>query len=808
MRYLRKILRLPDRRRLMAFCSSLRVRLPLRVMLVTLPAVMALMITLDHLVAEQLIESVQNEMLQSCDALADAVDRWDDAIADPLLAVAANPDITSMDPARQRHALQLAAAASPNILWWKTSTPDGLTLARSDDQPTTNFGDRTWFRRAMAGEQLTRQAVISRTAGQAVVVYATPIRDAKDRIVGVLSAAADLNDLGAIVRHDQPRVGRWRGNGVLDGLAGYRAVFDQRGQLLAHPDMSAVMALQSMIDVQPVRMAVLSRLEVASDFTDDQGEVWLTRLRPLGNGWTVMTARRQSSVLGQMATMRAQAISVAAATGLAVVLLAALSVGRIVRTVTRLTRVATAVAEGDFEQRAEEHGRDELATLARSMNAMVSRLQEGLRTIEQKVERRTQALRMRNAELTRARLAAEQAAQLKDEFLANMSHEIRTPLTAILGYAELLVDMQMSEAERAKALQSIHDNGQHLLNVINDVLDIAKLEASKMEVERIQVPPTILINDVLTLLRSKAEEKSLKLDVEYASPLPELIETDPTRLKQILMNLIGNAIKYTEQGQVLLTVRLIEGMQDNETFLQFDVTDTGIGMEQEQLDRLFKPFSQGCVSTSRRFGGTGLGLVISQKLARLLGGDISVTSKFGEGSTFTLIINIGPTRGARMMSPQALMHDSVAAIPVVEDEQSFALCHARVLLADDNPSSRLPIAATLRAAGAEVTEATNGKIACHKVMEAFQALQPFDVVLMDIRMPELDGVQAVRQLRKLGYPGPVIALTASIRREERDACLRAGFSDFAQKPLPRDKLTALVAKWRHAKIKTPKPFAA
>lgn len=802
MQKLRSILTPASRQRFWEMACSLRVRLPLRVMLVTLPAVVALMISLDRLATHRFKTTTDRELRDSTMNLAHSIERWDGAIALPVQALAADPNIISMSASRQRPILELAAAVNPQILWVKTSRLDGSTLARSDDQPHIPFGDRAWFRRAASGEDLARQAVVSRTTGESLVVYAAPIRDASGEVIGVVSAAADLADMAALVNNAASATSRRQ------SVTAYRAVVDEQGRAIAHPDRAHVAALLPINDNDALRQAVRLKQQIAAPFTDANGVPWLSYHQPLPNGWTVFSARRQDEVLAEMAALRKQAVLVSLVSGMAVALLAGLGVNRLLRSITRLTRIATAVAEGQLDQRADEHGRDEVGLLSRSFNRMVERLQQGMKSIEQRVERRTQALHMRNAELNRARQAAEQSAQLKDEFLANMSHEIRTPLTAILGYAELLVDMQLPEAERAKALQSIHDNGQHLLDVINDVLDIAKLEAAKMEVERMQVPPTVLINDVLTLLRAKAEEKGLMLDVEYASPLPELIETDPMRLKQILMNLLGNSIKYTENGSIILTVRLIEGMQANETFMQFDVTDTGIGMTDDHLKRLFKPFSQGCQSTSRRFGGTGLGLVISQKLARLLGGDIAVTSTFGEGSTFSLTIQVGATRGARMMSPHALMHDSVAAIPITDDDAAFALCHARILLADDNPASRLPVAAALRAAGADVTEAINGKIACHLTMEAFQNLHAFDVVLMDMRMPEMDGLSAVKQLRKLGYPGPIVAFTASVKREERDACIQAGFNDFAQKPLPKDKLIALVAKWRHAPLRARKTSAA
>jgi signal transduction histidine kinase len=508
--------------------------------------------------------------------------------------------------------------------------------------------------------------------------------------------------------------------------------------------------------------------------------------------------------LGYVAGQWGWAIAAAVACAFAAGVVGCVNAKRLIQPLTAIVHAHRQVAAGRTDHLLiPGRGGDEIAELAHSFNAMAVELARGQRSIEQRVESRVRELRTRNQELEQACAAAEHARAFKDEFLANMSHEIRTPLTAIIGYAELLVDTPMPEAERVKALQNIQYNGQHLLKVINDVLDVAKLDANKVEVESVEFAPVQLLNDIVTLMRPRAQEKGLKLELEFASRVPELITTDPTRVRQIVLNLVGNAIKFTRQGSVRLVVKVIESDDGQESFVQFAVSDTGIGIDAEALPKLFQPFTQGAASRSREYGGSGLGLVISQRLARLLGGEITVQSTFGEGSIFTATVRIAATHGARMMNPALLPSDSVAAYAFVEDEHAAELKGVRILLADDTRQNRDLMAKMLTAAGATVDVADNGRLACHSAMEKFQSHEPFDVILMDIQMPELNGYEATRRLRGLGYPGAIIALTASASETDRRKCIDCGCSDFARKPIERKKLIELVAKW--TKTRSPRP---
>ncbi len=416
-------------------------------------------------------------------------------------------------------------------------------------------------------------------------------------------------------------------------------------------------------------------------------------------------------------------------------------------------------------------------------------LEFALRQAEQAAWSQAIALEEFNGMLEQAHYAAEQANRAKSEFLANMSHEIRTPMTAILGFSDLLLGSLEGE-ENLSAASTIKRNGEYLLELINDILDLSKIEAGKLQVERIACSPAEVVAGVASLMRVRAKGKNLPLEIEYVGAIPETVRCDPIRLRQILINLLGNAFKFTETGSVRLVVRVVQGTI-RPPCLQFDVIDTGIGMTQQQTSKLFQPFTQGESDTSRQFGGTGLGLAISKRLAEMLGGDITISSSPGKGSTFSLTVETGPLDDARML------HDPAEVIAGTRrgTKRSGAVrtrLDCRILLAEDGPDNQRLISFLLKKAGAEVTVAENGRIAIDCVLAAQSEGRPFDVVLMDINMPVLDGYQATGELRAGGYEGSIIALTAHAMTSDRQKCLDAGCDDYLTKPVEREELLRAV----------------
>ena len=389
---------------------------------------------------------------------------------------------------------------------------------------------------------------------------------------------------------------------------------------------------------------------------------------------------------------------------------------------------------------------------------------------------------------------AVEANRAKSEFLANMSHEIRTPMTAIIGYADLLLDPETTGAEQRAHIQTIRRNGEHLLSILNDILDLSKIEAGRMTTEKVACSPSAIIVDVASLMRVRAAEKGLFFEVQYQTQIPETIESDPTRVRQVLMNLVGNAIKFTKTGGVRVLARCLP--DGDASKLEIEVVDTGIGLSPEQRSTLFQPFVQADSSTTRQFGGTGLGLAICRRLACMLGGDISVDSSLGRGSSFTFAVATGSLEGVRMFEDL-----TEAGIPetgaVVASEKVTVQVDATVLLAEDGPDNQVLIAKHLTRAGITVTVVDNGELALQKAMAAAMAGRPYDVVLMDMQMPVMDGYAATSELRRKGYRGPIVALTAHAMAGDRERCIAAGCTDYLTKPIARKKLIDAVSE--HAK---------
>jgi PAS domain S-box-containing protein len=388
-----------------------------------------------------------------------------------------------------------------------------------------------------------------------------------------------------------------------------------------------------------------------------------------------------------------------------------------------------------------------------------------------------------------ARLEAERANRAKSEFLANMSHEIRTPLSAIIGFAELLLGSSVSEQERLLYLTTVARNGRFLMHLLDDILDLAKVEAGRLQIEQIPTSLETLLSEVLLALSHQSARKGVSLRVEVEGFVPQTIRTDPTRLRQILLNIVGNAVKFTAAGEVVVRVAWEQAPEPAPSKLVVTVEDTGPGMTSAQQEQLFQAFSQADASMSRTYGGTGLGLALSRRLARALGGDVElVESRRGRGSTFRLAIEARPEPGLdqRLETPSLAPPE-----PTVAADVEPILAGVKVLLAEDQPDSQLLVSRVLARAGALVDVTVDGLQAVEQASKG-----DHDLILMDLQMPKMSGYDATEELRRRGYDKPIVALTAHMMPGERDRCLRSGCTAFVAKPFSSAELVSTVA--RHA----------
>lgn len=426
-------------------------------------------------------------------------------------------------------------------------------------------------------------------------------------------------------------------------------------------------------------------------------------------------------------------------------------------------------------------------TLVRTIRYAIERKKSKVSLIEAKQELEQINTRLVRTTTKANELAAEaeKANAAKSQFLANMSHEIRTPMNAIIGFSEVLEEEPLMEQQK-EYVKMILDSSKHLLVLINDILDFSKVEAGRMKVEAVECDIRALLANIESLLNPSAKHKHLDFKVDCDEHIPTSITTDPAKLRQCLINIVSNAIKFTEQGSIKLAVRLIT--KEDKPVVEFEISDTGIGIPADKQSILFKSFSQADGSTTRKYGGTGLGLAITKQFANLMGGDITVQSEAGKGSIFRLFIPADTPAGQPQKYENSASEGTVGENHQDGQNNVQPEFSGRVLIADDSPTNQVLIKLLLEKLGFVVTVANNGL----EVIDAVKN-QHFEMIFMDMQMPEMNGYTAARRLRGLEVKTPIIAMTADINQEDKDQCLQAGCDDYIPKPIDRARLIKIIS---------------
>ena len=737
-------------------------------------------------------DRIKNELLRTARNHASLIAYLLDGYLNDARTIADNEQIRlyRKDIPRAQEALKVFGRYWDKYLSIGIISSDGYGVAYSNEtleytkKNKYYLGDRDYYHHVMKGEAYISDAIVSRGDEGTLIVVAVPIMDA-GKIVGVLGAGISTKHMAELL--SEARIGE----------SGDAYMINKEGYLITPPRFTADLKKRGVIKEQaelelkidtPAVRKFHGKKSGVGIYRDYQGRQVVGAYVPvLHKGWGLFIEQSEEEAFSPIKKVRNVMLFIVLAVAGMVTGVAFLVARGVTANVMRLTKAARELQEGNLKAHANVTSKDEIGQLGHAFNNMTDRIgalitdleddikarknvEEELKQyqehLEELIEQRTEELAQAVVAMLEAKEIAESATKVKADFLANMSHEIRTPMNAIIGFSSLAMKTDLNNKQRGY-VQKVQQSGTHLLGIINDILDFSKIEAGKLSVEHTDFELDKVMENVSNLISEKTAAKELELVFSIEKGTPGYLVGDPLRLGQILVNYANNAVKFTEKGEIVISVKVVEDT-DNDVLMRFAVSDTGIGLTEEQIGKLFQSFQQADTSTSRKYGGTGLGLAISKNLANLMGGDVGVESEYGKGSTFWFTARLGKgVAKARKFMPDPDLRGR------------------RVLVVDDNEMSRIVLSEMLIGMTFVVKDVSSGKAALEDIRSAFDAGTPYEVVLLDWRMPGMDGIETAKAIRELPIsPLPHMVMVTAYGREEvlKEAAM-AGLEDVLIKPV-------------------------
>ncbi|WP_019509438.1 hybrid sensor histidine kinase/response regulator [Pleurocapsa sp. PCC 7319] len=776
----------------MSFWNSLRFRMPAIVLFGVIPPMLGAIFYASYCADVRFREDAKENIASQAELLANTIFWWNQSNVLNLQQLSQQPDIVRMDAKRQKLILDNVVATNPNIYLASTVNLDGWNIARSDSSKPLYYGDRPWFLRAKAGQEISYQTLIGRTILKPAICMGKAIRQEPSEIEGVVMLCSELSDLAEQIGQLQ------------FGETGYVILVDQTGKVLAHPNSALISGTQlHNLNRYPPVKNILEGRDGFFSFVDYKDIRWISYGTNLDNGWKITIVQREAEFFKNEQEFNRLAYLVGLVAVITVCILTWLLANYLIQPIGKLTKAATELSKGKLDGEVEINRQDELGILAGAFNLMASRLKTSFKELEHRVRQRT-------AELNKAKKAAEKANQTKDRFLARISHELRSPLNTIISYADILQKNPSSngyypsskledQVKSTQELKVIRESGIYLLNLIEDILDFSKAKANKIELNPTYLKWHSFLDATLAMVQLGAQEKQILLEYETVDNLTTGAWVDQKRLQQVLINLLNNAIKFTDQGQVTLKVSVLqttEVLDVNDSRpqqkLRFEVIDTGVGISSKHLEKIFQPFEQ--VSTpEQQINGTGLGLSISKQIVELMGGQLNVKSQLGVGSIFWFDISL-PVVGNSL---RTLDKEKVVDI-IAETEHNGSskalpanLWKSKILIIDDKEENYFFVSSILTPLGVEVFSAINGK----QGLDMAAMVKP-DLILLDLFMPVKTGFTLIRDLQKTPQfkTIPVILISSCNYESLKKASKTYDCQGFLTKPIDEKKLLVLLEK--------------